>query len=543
MANQYEIDDDDFNEQEDDTQENTYSPKDTIVKVAVGLTMAVLSLLICFSIYISTRSVPFSMRLYGPGKMVAGEPSCLRVAIFDNSLNRFSIGIQGTIELLRQGMEPIELFQGEEPRGRTLEANFTTPKLPPGRYTLRVAVKFPKGEDSTEVPVEILKSFPTGNFLSLKDEDVDYHTLGGMLKMTEKKGDDQGEKKAKKEKEERTTFNLTIYPESGILLPNLNNTVLVLARDLDGNPIYAEVQVRGIKNTIYTNEHTGLGVFQFFPKLAERLFINASDGKKAKISGSIEVAPGHSQIISMVEKTIFPKGQDVEVFFETLRLKGEMFMDLYYKGIKIMNKVGPIVEGTGSFTFKVPRQMKGFLAARIFLNFNVPTGNENTRLVFLSGAMTKVDKLDDLVQDIQLLSGGAKVFDLVKDLVEQKQTEKMMLEQTVTAVMQRIKTNYPQKSLVLDTFTLRQSHLDERKTRLQSKISTIILLFALVVISLIFYFAIKSYIKTHRLIAGGSMASYQSIAMIVVLLGVLAFAFYSIVIMLENLKWGIQLIS
>ncbi|MGC4122899.1 MAG: MG2 domain-containing protein [Myxococcales bacterium] len=158
------------------------------------------------------------------------------------------------------------------------------------------------------------------------------------------------------------SMTITAVPEGGVLVPGVQNRVLVLAVRPDGEPVAgAKVSfpmAEGAPSAV-TGED-GLAAVSFTPTSQRRdlvVRVEAKDG--ATLTRSVEVTSEALPGVIHTERTLYSAGETVRGEILATSPAGAAFLDVVRDGRTIFTTTVPLVSGKGSFAVDLPAESAG----------------------------------------------------------------------------------------------------------------------------------------------------------------------------------------
>lgn len=186
------------------------------------------------------------------------------------------------------------------------------------------------------------------------------------------------------EHEERATKSLSVansvlqlhaVPESGRIVPGLENVIYVLATAPDGSPVVAEVAIRagGVEARGATNE-TGFAALRMTPALKSLrpgrrgeaildLAVSAHDRQGNKAEKTVELSSeyGRNQMLLRADKAIYRAGETVELEMNSTFDRGTVFLDAIRGGQVALASTCEIEAGRARYRMTLPPDLFGSL--------------------------------------------------------------------------------------------------------------------------------------------------------------------------------------
>lgn len=198
------------------------------------------------------------------------------------------------------------------------------------------------------------------------------------------------EKVSLKKKIVQDVITLSIVPEGGVLRPNLENRIYVLAQYPDGTPCVAQVKIDidGKKMFSETDEY-GVAEFTYTPKNATtEISVTAQDnrGETARITKNFSLDIERDQIIMRMARGIYSVGQSIDLQFLTTKRSGRVYLDIIKDNQTVLTKSIDIQKGMGSYRLNLTPDISG----SIWLHAYIVTPGSNivrdTRFCYVHAA-------------------------------------------------------------------------------------------------------------------------------------------------------------
>ena len=149
---------------------------------------------------------------------------------------------------------------------------------------------------------------------------------------------------------------ITAVPESGSLVPNLENQVFILTSYPDGTPAQTNIRIhapRNVNQTAATDE-SGVAMVRLPGSVGlMMLHVEASDdaGNHSSTSVPLESRSGVDQILLRTERAIYRAGDHVQLTVLCTKQSGSAYVDVVKDGQTIVTRDLDIVNGRASFDF------------------------------------------------------------------------------------------------------------------------------------------------------------------------------------------------
>lgn len=198
------------------------------------------------------------------------------------------------------------------------------------------------------------------------------------------------EKLSLKKKVVKDIINIAIVPEGGILRPQLENRIYVLANYPDGTPCIAQVNidVDGKKRSAQTDDY-GIAEFVYVPKQSSAVIkveVKDDKGEIARLEKEFSLDIDRDQIIMRIERGIYKVGKSIDVQFFTTKKTGRVYFDIIKDNQTILTKSVNIKGGKGSYKLMLTPDLTGSIWLHAYI---VTPGSDivrDTRFCFVHGA-------------------------------------------------------------------------------------------------------------------------------------------------------------
>jgi hypothetical protein len=184
---------------------------------------------------------------------------------------------------------------------------------------------------------------------------------------------------------------VTAVPESGAMIPGLENQVFVLTSYPDGTPAQAEVKVRAPNSPDQTAGTDAGGVAIVRLNGTEqmtkvRIDARDSDGNRASVPVELDSRTGPDPVMLRSERGLYRAGEPIRLQILCARTKGSAYVDVVKDGQTIATHDLDIVNGSAHLEFAATAGMAGTveLNAYVFGRDGRPSGDH--RLIFVQPA-------------------------------------------------------------------------------------------------------------------------------------------------------------
>jgi uncharacterized protein YfaS (alpha-2-macroglobulin family) len=184
---------------------------------------------------------------------------------------------------------------------------------------------------------------------------------------------------------------VTVVPEGGALVPNLENEVFMLASYPDGTPAKADITVRSAGNTDQhlTTDDGGVAIARISPKPGkEKIQIEASDreGNEAWSERELESREGDDQILLRTEQAVYRAGERIRLKVFSTKQRGAAYVDIVKEGQTVLTRDLDLKNGQAELSLTATPEMAGTVdvSAYLFGKNAIPMGDH--RLLFVQPA-------------------------------------------------------------------------------------------------------------------------------------------------------------
>lgn len=188
-----------------------------------------------------------------------------------------------------------------------------------------------------------------------------------------------------------SAFLLTAIPESGTLIPGLENQVFLLASYPDGSPVQANLKVRTKSGEEQSARTDAGGVGLITLKKAQRgevLQIEGSDkdGEKVSLAVPLQARDGDEQVLLRAEKAVYRAGDSIQLRILTTKKRGTVYMDVVKDAQTILTRDLNINEGEAELVLPVTPDLAGTVDVNAYMFGQNAQPVADHRLVFVQPA-------------------------------------------------------------------------------------------------------------------------------------------------------------
>ncbi|MGC2298314.1 MAG: MG2 domain-containing protein, partial [Acidobacteriaceae bacterium] len=180
-------------------------------------------------------------------------------------------------------------------------------------------------------------------------------------------------------------------PESGQLVPGIENQVYLLTSGPDGSPVPAQLNVHaaGMAATKVASDQSGVAVIQLKPSgETETLRVDADDhrGNRTSTTLQLESRSGQDQVLLRTNRAVYKPGDRIEISVFSTRQSGAAYIDLVKDGQTVLTRDVDLVKGRADLSVPVTPEMAGTLAIDAYLFGRDAEAVADHRLVFVQPA-------------------------------------------------------------------------------------------------------------------------------------------------------------
>ncbi len=199
---------------------------------------------------------------------------------------------------------------------------------------------------------------------------------------------------------------VTAIPESGVLIPNLDNQVFVLSSYPDGSPAPATIRVRyagsqpgslepqDTRDQHVTTDASGVAVIKIHPGISsagfdkESIQVDADDHHGNRLSTSIplESKVGTDQILLRTSQAVVKAGDPIELKVLSTRNRATAYIDIVKNGQTILTRDLDLANGQAELTLPATPEMAGTLDLNAYLFGRDAEPVADHRLIFVQPA-------------------------------------------------------------------------------------------------------------------------------------------------------------
>ncbi|HTW49786.1 MAG TPA: MG2 domain-containing protein [Acidobacteriaceae bacterium] len=189
----------------------------------------------------------------------------------------------------------------------------------------------------------------------------------------------------------RSPLLILAVPESGELVPGIENQVYVLTSYPDGSPAQTELRIRGegMPDTKTSTDASGVAVVQLKPTGDhETLRVDADDrhGSRASSNLPLESRSGKDQLLLRANRAVYKPGDRLELSVFSTRQRGAAYIDLIRDGQTILTRDVDLVNGHADLSVPLTPTMAGTLSIDAYIFAGNAEAVSDHRLVFVQPA-------------------------------------------------------------------------------------------------------------------------------------------------------------
>jgi len=184
---------------------------------------------------------------------------------------------------------------------------------------------------------------------------------------------------------------VTAVPEGGVLVPNLENEVFILASYPDGTPAKASVTIRsaGKSDQHLDTDDGGVAIARITPRSGlQNLQIRAGDGQGNEVSSQVELQSrdGEDQILLRSEHAVYRAGERIQLKVFSTKQRGAAYVDLVKDGQTVLTRDLDLENGQADLSLTATAEMAGTVDVSAYLFSKNATPVADHRLLFVQPA-------------------------------------------------------------------------------------------------------------------------------------------------------------
>ncbi len=526
---------------------------------AAGLVAAVLAFgLIPAAIYVSTFEVDWAIRVYGPRLWIPGEPVALRVVVTRIAGGELVEAFTAEAWLEGPAGRRLSLGSGAADGTRSVQFGVGLPgDLEHGGWTLVLEVQAEGEAETVRIPVEVGEAarLSPDRWLSLRNSCEEGSRLVD--------GTWQPSVLCAEAPEVR------VYPESGALVANLENAVLLFApgrRSVSIQPL-SPPPAPGLPPPppsappeVLVPDRLGFARWRYTPTYPRGRFRIVTDG----VTEEQWIRDLPAQIHVQLEHVLLRPGARVRARVQSLRTRSPLYLDVWVAG-RWVSADAVARPGRGGFEYELalPETIRGPVALRVYTHPDGPLGAYDERVFWISDAtgheslVALVDALATLppaqpLAEYEAPPGPEPLVQALRAVAPERVTPRA-LEHAARALLSRVEVAVPASPRLVDTTEAKLEALRQRKARLRRPILLALVGLAAVVFGVLLVLLTRHVARTRRQlgqveldrdvedpearpIRGSGMPLY-GILLVLILLG----AVVGLIVLLQSLRWSYAL--
>ena len=184
---------------------------------------------------------------------------------------------------------------------------------------------------------------------------------------------------------------MTAIPESGTLIPHIENQVFLLSSYPDGTPAIAALTVRipGEHDQHVTTDSSGIAIIHMVPGSGNpSLRVDADDHRGARMTADLplETREGADQILLRANHAVIKAGQPMELKVLSTRARGSAYIDIVRNGQTVLTRDLELQNGQAELTLAATAQMAGTLDINAYIFGRDAQPVADHRLIFVQPA-------------------------------------------------------------------------------------------------------------------------------------------------------------
>jgi uncharacterized protein YfaS (alpha-2-macroglobulin family) len=188
-----------------------------------------------------------------------------------------------------------------------------------------------------------------------------------------------------------SAFLITAIPESGTVVPGLENQIYVLASYPDGSPVEADLVVRGGagQEQRVSTDDGGLAVIQLkATSTTESLRVEAKDkdGQTVSTAVPLELRAGDDQVLLRTEHAVYRVGDPIRLRVLATKGKGAAYIDVVKEGQTIVTRDLDISDGAAELTLAATPELAGTVDVNAYVLGTNAQPVADHRLLFIQPA-------------------------------------------------------------------------------------------------------------------------------------------------------------
>lgn len=189
----------------------------------------------------------------------------------------------------------------------------------------------------------------------------------------------------------KNDLNVVLIPESGQLVPNLENILYAVTTHPDGKPVSAQVTLFCDGGSIKgQTDESGIGDFRVVPQNPEGFHIRAEAKDEKGNSGESDITFSYdltkSHILLRTDKGLYRGGESLKMSILSSKKRGVVYVDLIKDQQTVLTRTVPIENGKGKLEIPLTPDLSGSLWIH---GYTVAGGEEimrDTKVVYVNPA-------------------------------------------------------------------------------------------------------------------------------------------------------------
>ena len=182
---------------------------------------------------------------------------------------------------------------------------------------------------------------------------------------------------------------ITAVPESGTLIPGLENQVFVLTSYADGKPASTEIRVRADGNPDQSTDtdEGGIAVIRLKPGAGSfRVEAKDKEGDRAQSTIQLQARGGSDQILLRTERAVYRAGDRMQFRIFSTKAQGTAYVDVIKDGQTILTRDLDIVNGQAELELAATPDLAGTVDVNAYLFGSDARPVADHRLLFVQPA-------------------------------------------------------------------------------------------------------------------------------------------------------------
>ena len=167
----------------------------------------------------------------------------------------------------------------------------------------------------------------------------------------------------------RQPIRVAVFPESGMLVPGVRNTLYVVTAYPDGRPAQSTVTIPGVTRVGVKTSAAGVATISYTPKVQARrvrgkpLTVQVVDsrGAKAVVSRSLRLDGRNETVLLRTDRALYRVGQRAKLTVLSAGRKGRVFIDVVKDRRTVLLQTVDLRAGQGELVLDLPPDLFGTL--------------------------------------------------------------------------------------------------------------------------------------------------------------------------------------